>query len=212
VAYLTVNFDAVDSLRGKTFGGLTYSHGFNDLFGALGEDDPARSRFGASGKFDKVLLNLSRLQAITRDVAVSVKLSGQLSADRLVSSEKFAIGGAGTVRGHSSALYSGDHGYVVNAELTAPLPFTNKLKIKGTRFSDILRAALFFDHGGVYAKDPIIGEAKDEYLSGVGFGARIFLFDRLYVALDVGYPIVNGDIETDDEIVYILAKLKVLDF
>jgi hemolysin activation/secretion protein len=212
VAYLGLNFDAVDRLKGKTFANLTYSHGFSDLFGSLGENDPARSRFGAGGKFDKIFLNLTRLQAITKDIALSLKLSGQLSSDRLVGSEKFAIGGANTVRGHASSRYSGDHGYVFNAEFTAPLPYTHKLSIKGKKLSDILRVALFFDHGGTYVKDPIIGEGKDEYLTSAGIGARIFLFNRLFIKLDVGYPIVNGDLETDDEIVYILGKFKILTF
>jgi len=116
------------------------------------------------------------------------------------------------VRGFTSALYSGDHGYVVNAELSAPLPYTNRVTIKDTKLSDMFRVALFFDHGGVFAKDPIVGESKDDYLSSAGLGARIFLFDRLYVKLDVGYPIVNGNLETDDEVFYVLGKLQILKF
>jgi len=54
VAYLGLHLDAIDHFRGKTFADLTYYHGFNDLLGSLGEHDPASSRSGASGKFDKV--------------------------------------------------------------------------------------------------------------------------------------------------------------
>ena len=66
VAYLRMDYDGIDRFlgkHGKRYMSLSYSHGFNDLFGSLGEDDPVASRAGAAGR----LLNSARIVFLRRN-------------------------------------------------------------------------------------------------------------------------------------------------
>jgi hemolysin activation/secretion protein len=211
-AYLRIDYDGFDKFSGKNYLSLNYSHGFNDFLGSLKEDDPVASRQGADGRFDKFNLDYARVQHVWKDLTLFIKGSGQYSFNTLVYAEQFSIGGATTVRGHSLSKYTGDSGYLVSAELYSPLPFVGDKTIGGWKISQLFQAVIFADHGGVYIIDPIAGEAENNFLSSVGIGARFYLFDRVNLALDVGYPVMNGTIKTEDEIVYIHGTVNVLKF
>lgn len=210
--YLRLDYDGFDRFNGKNYLSLNYSHGFNKLFGALDEDDPVASRVGADGRFDKFNVDYARVQRIWKDLTLLLKGSSQYSFNSLVYAEQFNIGGANTVRGHQLSKYTGDHGYSISAEIYSPLPFISEKTIGGWKISELFQAVIFGNHGGVYTVDPIAGEAKNDFLSSVGVGARLYLFDRASVMLDIGYPVVDGEIKTKHEIVYIQGIVEVLKF
>ena len=211
-AYLRIDYDGFDKYRGKNYLSLNYSHGFNDLLGSLGEDDPAASRVGADGRFDKFNMDYARVQRVWKDLTLLIKGSSQYSFNSLVYAEQFSIGGATTVRGHQLSKYIGDSGYLVSAEIYSPLPFMGDKTIGGRKISELFQAVIFGDHAGVYILDTIPGEAKDNFLTSVGIGARFYLFDRVNLALDVGYPVIDGRIKIKDEIVYIHGTVNVIKF
>lgn len=211
-AYLRIDYDGFDKYRGKNYLSMNYSHGFNNLLGSLGEDDPAASRVGADGRFDKFNMDYARVQQVWKDLTLLIKGSSQYSFNSLVYAEQFSIGGATTVRGHQLSKYTGDSGYLVSAEIYSPLPFIGDKTIGGWKIAELFQAVIFGDHGGVYILDTIPGEAKDNYLTSVGIGARFYLFDRVNLALDVGYPVTGGGIKIEDEIVYIHGTVNVLKF
>ncbi len=72
-------------------------------------------------KFSKLRYSLSRQQVITNDLSFYAALSGQASADKLDSSERFYLGGAGGVRAYPSSEGGGDSGILGNLELRGKL-------------------------------------------------------------------------------------------
>lgn len=211
-AYLRIDYDGFDKYRGKNYLSLNYSHGFTNLLGSIGKDDPVASRVGADGRFDKFNMDYARVQRIWKDLTLLIKGSSQYSFNSLVYAEQFSIGGATSVRGHQLSKYTGDIGYLVSAEIYSPLPFIGDKTIGRWKIAELFQAVIFGDHGGVYILDTIPGEAKDNYLTSVGIGARFYLFDRVNLALDVGYPVTGGGIKIEDEIVYIHGTVNVLKF
>jgi len=213
VAYLRLDADSLDSrLRGKNYLSLTYSQGFEEFLGSLRKDDEVASRRPSDGgEFSKLNLDYARVQWVPGNFILLLKTSAQYTLNRLVSSEQFGIGGANTVRGHALSTYLGDNGYLVSAEVSPPLPFIGEKKIFSKKISELFQAVLFVDHGGVYKNDPV-DEAKNEYLTSMGFGARLNLFDRFNIKVDVGYPFREHELKTQHEIVYIQGTLQVLRF
>lgn len=212
VAYLRLDADSLDRFRGKNYFSLTYSQGFEDVLGSLQRNDEVASRRPSDGgEFSKFNLNYARVQWIPSNFILLFKISAQYTPNRLVTPEQFSIGGANTVRGHAVSTYLGDNGYVVSAEISPPLPLIGNKKILGKKISELFQAVLFIDYAGVYINDPV-DEAKDEYLTSAGFGARLNLFDRINIKLDVGYPFMKQEIKTQHEIVYIQGSVPVLRF
>lgn len=211
VGYLRLDYDSLDRFLGKNYFSLTYSQGFEDLFGSLKMNE-ASSRFGADGRFYKVSADYVRIQRLWEKLLLLVKTSGQYASQRLVSTEQYSIGGAYSVRGHELAAHLGDHGYQVSAEFSAPLPFVDKINIAGRRVSDMIRVVTFIDHGGVFISVPITGETENEYATGIGVGARFYLFDRINIKLDIGWPFGNDSVDMKEEIFYAQATAKVIKF
>ncbi|MBQ0721714.1 MAG: ShlB/FhaC/HecB family hemolysin secretion/activation protein [Gammaproteobacteria bacterium] len=206
-----LEYDNIDQLRGKNYISLSYSHGFNNLFGSLGEQDPNASRFNADGKYDKINFDYSRVQRLwADDVLLVLKTSGQYGATELTYPEQFSIGGASSVRGHQLAKYIGDSGYTVSTEFISALPFDTTIASK--KLSEMLQFVIFADYGKVYRHSSIPGDQKQKPLASAGVGLRLHLFDNLEVKIDVPY-LLNGDEKGDKNSSFEIGlNLKVIDF
>src|SRR5581483_11284387 len=105
-ARLDAQWERIDTrFRGVNRITAAYTHGFNNLLGALGPYDPNNpaadshvSRLGASGEFNKFNIQLQRLQRITQYTSLVLRVDGQFTSDPLVSLEQFSMGGPDTVR------------------------------------------------------------------------------------------------------------------
>jgi hemolysin activation/secretion protein len=195
VGYLRLDFDNLDRYLGKNYVSLTYSHGFDNFLGSLKMDDPNTSRVGADGRFNKFNADIVRIQRLWEKYLLLLRAGGQYSSQRLVASEQLSIGGAYSVRGHELTKYTGDHGYQLSAEFSAPLPFTDKVIIGGKSMSDVIRLAAFIDHGAVFISDPESTEDETEYATGAGAGTRIYLFDRINMKFDVAWPVTSAPVD-----------------
>ncbi|MBI4826715.1 MAG: ShlB/FhaC/HecB family hemolysin secretion/activation protein [Nitrospirae bacterium] len=228
VGYVRLDYDAIDRFLGdkmpaKNYLSLTYSHGFNSVFGSIKENDPDSSNFGADGNFDKYNLDVVRVQKMWKDIIVLTKGSGQYSNAILTSGEKFSIGGANSVRGTRLGEFVGEKGYLASLEISSSYPFIwlKNFLLLGKKISDedvkkTIRAVAFGDHAGVFevdnGEDPTIGKAEDNYLSSIGVGARIYLFDRLDLKFDVGYPFRTSEFHWGDEIIYLSVNYNAVKF
>ena len=102
----------------------------------------------------------------------SSELRGQYSPDLLMSSEQFAIGGRGTVRGFNTSSLVGQSGYYLRNELSWPLPPAGALA---------LEPYLGLDAGQISRP---VGEAGPERtLSGWAAGLRLSLGSHLSAEL-----------------------------
>lgn len=229
VAYLRLDYDVIDRFLGdkmlaKNYVALTYSHGFNKVFGSLGNDEEDNnSVFKADGKFDKINLDVVRVQKLWKDIIVLAKGSGQYSEHILTSGEKFSIGGANSVRGKRLGEFVGEKGYLASLEISSSYPFIwlKNLLMLGKKVSDedvkkTIRAVAFGDHAGVFLVDnganPEISKNNSDYLTSIGFGARLYLFDRVDVKFDVGYPLWKGDFNWGDSITYVQVNYNAVKF
>lgn len=225
IAYLRLDYDSIDRFFGdefvaKNYASFNYSHGFDSVFGSIKQDDPDSSNPFADGRFDKFNLDAVRVQRLWKDIILLLKGSGQLSTARLTNGEMFSIGGANSVRGERLSEYLGEHGYLASLEISSSYPFIwlknllflDKRGITDDDVKKTIRAVAFGDHGGVFRSDPIIGEHKDEFLLSIGLGARLYLFERVDLKFDIGFPFRTGDFEFSNEIIYLMVNYNAVKF
>lgn len=106
--------------------------------------------------FSKLRYNLSRQQVITNDLSLFAQLAGQESNDKLDSSEKFYLGGAGGVRAYPSSEGGGDSGIMANLELRWRLP-------------EGFTLAGFYDYGHVRNNDAAMSYSLKGYGLSLGW-------------------------------------------
>ena len=120
---------------------------------------------------------------------LNARLTGQWSPDPLISNEGFSLGGMSTIRGYYESEAIGDYGFAYQTELRSP----DLAGMLGDPINE-LRFHAFIDSGYVGIHHPLESQiaTRDTWLSSVGLGGRIKLFDYLNGALDVGTPLKSG--------------------
>lgn len=129
------------------------------------------------------------------DSQLIVKGAVRLTDNPMLTTEKFALGGADTVRGYRENLISRDQGGMISMEwripttLSMPVPFVSELASYGG-----LTAAFFYDYGRSRDKGVTMSPPPDD-ISSVGLGllwsisknsiAEIYVADRLRNVPDV---------------------------
>jgi hemolysin activation/secretion protein len=115
---VSVQFDVRDSWLG---GGITYGH-LLWTHGRLSLDSPTQRALDAltartAGSFNKVNLDLTRLQSLPGGFVLSGRVSAQWAGKNLDSSEDFVLGGSTGVRAYPRGEGAGDEGIVGQLEL-----------------------------------------------------------------------------------------------
>jgi hemolysin activation/secretion protein len=178
---------------GRTFISEQFRFGLDDFAGSMKRYDERSSRLDASSRFFKNTGDITRISRIPFSSYVVTSFKYQLASDPLPQSEQFVLGGAGTVRGYPENEYFGDYGYAATAELRTPafiipsqikVPFDSK-----TALRDAIQFAYFIDGGRGILFKPRVGEEKDLYLVGGGFGIMWDLYGGLKGRIDFGFPI-----------------------
>lgn len=183
--YAFFNFDNLDRFLGKNILSFGYT------WGAMNFDEKvSSSRLGADRGFDKLSLNVARIQKIYGYTNIMLRAAAQYSDKRLVPMEQIGIGGYGTVRGYSPSFGLGDSGYNYSAELMFAPPFIAEKNLFGQRIAQLLQFAVFWDHGEVYTTDydSTLDDYENRYLSSYGFGVRFFYKDRFTLKYDFAMP------------------------
>jgi hemolysin activation/secretion protein len=147
------------SASGVTYGAATWTHGKLHLGAQMREIDRVTGR--TDGEFDKVHVELARLQQLTGAVSVYATARAQWAADNLDSSEAFGLGGPTGVRAYPSGEAFGDEGWMTQLELRYALG-------QWTPYA-------FYDHGEIHvnAKPNATVERRIERRSGAGLGVRL---------------------------------------
>ncbi|MEP7243173.1 MAG: ShlB/FhaC/HecB family hemolysin secretion/activation protein [Gammaproteobacteria bacterium] len=187
--------------RGVNRVALSYTHGFDDVFGSLDAYDPVAaaagmskaSRLGASGKFDKVSLQVQRLQRLTQYTSLVLRLDGQYTNDPLVSLEQFSMGGPDSVRAYSVAEALAEKGGVASLELIAGAPGFASLPAFGTHtWGQILQFALFVDYANGELNAPLVSSQRDSIdLAGAGGSIQFSVPGKVFTRLDLATPLTR---------------------
>ncbi len=156
-----------------------------DLFDAVViEDEPNSQFFNWRGQLSYLYLlgTPKKTPAIGSTILLRSQL--QLSANPLISTEQFSLGGATTVRGYRQDALLSDNGFLMSAELRVPIARLSKLNAD-------LQLSPFIDFGTGWNTDDRALEVNT--LLGTGFGLLLQTEDRLSARLDWGIPLIDSD-------------------
>jgi hemolysin activation/secretion protein len=195
-----------DRFYGRNIFNITYYQGIPGLFGGNSADDSNVSRMNANIDFNKLYVDLMRVQNLPGYNYLLLKASGQLSEDNLLGAEQFSLGGIGSVRGCEVTSKSGDTGYVLSAELYLAPPYP-ETKIFNEKLGDMFKFVLFADHGGVFKNDVQPGEDKHDYLTSIGAGIRMYAGKYFSARLDYAVPDIDGSYKTENAMIYLQIAL-----
>jgi len=183
---LQVNGDSHDSLAGINLYSISLMHGSVSL------DNPDRRSLDqdmlsgphTEGSFAKLAFSVQRLQQVMPGWQAMFSLSGQFSNKNLAGAEKFAIGGAGTVRAFPVGELIGDAGYAATAEMRYAVPQlkVGALDVVGTLFYDFGHVTKNHDNSLVNAQN------NQRSISGYGVGLNFGYGDKYLLKLAVAWP------------------------
>jgi hemolysin activation/secretion protein len=199
------NVDSVDSrFGGLNTGSLEISHGFNDLFGAMGSH-PAfvpPTRQGGDGKFaegdfNKITLRLSRFQALTplwdklknHNLLFTTEL--MWSPDLLVPLEQYDVGGPDNVRGYRPTEKLFDRAVFGSVEWIINAPFISDVPAFGNRtWGELVQFSLFYDVASGYLNSALTPtERKSENFNSVGVALSFNNPKRFSSKLTIAAPV-----------------------
>ena len=202
-ARIDAQWEQIDTrFRGVNRIALSYTHGFNGLLGALDGYDATNtvanahvSRLGASGEFNKVNLQLQRLQRITQYTSVVLRVDGQFTSDPLVSLEQFSMGGPDSVRAYPVAEVLAEKGGIASLELVTGAPgFANRPAFGNSTWGQVLQVSLFVDYASGQLNSPLVGsQVGSSHLAGAGVGLQFNLPGRVFSRLDVAKPLTDRE-------------------
>ena len=112
----------------------------------------------------------------------------QLSADPLIPTEQFSLGGAATVRGYRQDALLTDNGFIAAAELRLPI-------LRFSQLNATVQFSPFIDFGTGWNTDD--SETEFSTLLGTGVGLILQTEKRLGARIDWGFPLINTEFESD---------------
>jgi hemolysin activation/secretion protein len=202
-ARIDAQWERIDTrFRGVNRVALSYTHGFNGVLGSLDAYDPDDaaasahvSRLGASGEFNKVNLQLQRLQRITQYTSVVLRVDGQFTSDPLVSLEQFSMGGPDSVRAYPVAEVLAEKGGIASMELIMGAPgFASRPAFGNSTWGQVLQLSLFVDYANGSLNEPLVAaQQSSSHLSGAGIGVQFSLPGRVFSRLDVARPLTDRE-------------------
>ena len=179
--HATATFDNRDRFNGANFAALGIRQGL-PILGASEKGDNPLSRPDGDGEFTSLNAEVARLQRVTSDVNLLVRVGGQYGFTELLSTEEFEIGGVTFGRGYDPSELTGDSGLGSSVELQ----YNNA---PGLSFLNSYQVYAFYDFGVVWNTDPNV--AGEESLASAGVGVRTNLTNWLSADFEVAQPLTR---------------------
>lgn len=185
-----------DYVRRDSRGAWAVRSQFNlgtELFDATSDGEP-------DGQFLSWLGQLQRVQVLNPDNLLILQADVQLSADPLLSSQQFVIGGGQSLRGYRQNARLGDNGFRLSAEDRITLA-------RNEAGASVLQVAPFAEAGAVWNDGNNPNDLPDQtFLAGIGVGFLWNPIPDLDLRLDFALPLVDlddrGDNAQDDGIYF----------
>ncbi len=196
VARIGTTVDFVDRFAGVTLIDIEFSKGL-PIFNYTKKGNLS-SRPEGTANFFKATGQISRLQSLfVPGLNLFVAAQGQISANKLLSSEEFGVGGSQWGRGFDPNEVTGDHGIAAKAELQYGGPLNFAL-LRGYQLF------AFIDYGKIWNDDKADKTAgtDKETLVSAGAGVRLNLLDRVsgefFMAKTLNRDIANRGDDGDE--------------
>ena len=158
-------FDHADTSGGINQIIASVSQGIDGL-GSTENGSPLHSRENGKVDFFKAELQVSRLQDLGNQWSALGVVSGQVSADPLLSSQECGYGGGSIGRSFEPSVFSGDHCIEGLAELRYDASAEN-MGLKR------LQPYAFADYGAIWNIDQPLGTPDHDDAASVGGGLRL---------------------------------------
>ena len=177
----------MDDRSGRLAAQMEFSQGLA-IFGASSNDRPNPSRPGGRNDFQKLTMNISRIQSLdwlAKTASIYVSLAGQTSfGRRLLAPEQIGFGGGVLGRGYDPSEIQGDRGIGVTIEprLNFHLPIPHA-PVAGQIYG-------FFD-AGVVGYDHASPQTSNEGLESAGFGLRTVIGSKMSLDLAAAWPLTR---------------------
>lgn len=200
VASVGIQYDNADNWDGVNLLDASISQGLNFLGST--DDGAGRSRTTGEHTYTRFNAALRRIQNIDESFSVLVATEGQYSRDSLLSSERFALGGAQFGRGYDGAELTGDSGLSGLVEVRyAGFPTSD--------WFESYQPYAFYDIGAVWTNDPVVGESSRESLASTGLGVRFNMANHMSGDAQVAFPLTRDVVsELDDDPRFFFSLLK----
>lgn len=175
-------YDFVDGWSAINKAELNVSKGIN---WGTGKGLNNRSRANGDTDFEKASARISRIQPLWGNFSLFAAASGQHSADPLLASEEFTVGGAEFGSAYDSAEISGDSGVAARAELQYSESFADMMLNQYQLYT-------FYDIGKVWNRSPIPGsEQASDSLASAGIGARFNILESVTGGIEGAVPLTR---------------------
>lgn len=161
-----------------------------DILGTR-KKDKLTSR-GADNVFSKINLDIQHRRNLPFNLQTNLIIKSQYASTTLTPQETFSLGGIKSIRGYASGDYAADSGALGNLELLIPaffIPEKIKLPYAADSVKNTTSFLAFFDWGWGMRRNPSETERETRYLSSVGAGIRLKLFNQALIKMDWGFPI-----------------------
>ncbi len=161
----------------------------NFAFQGIGSDSTKfdAQRYNALKQYFYLKAAVSRVEPVFDGFSVYGKIDGQMTADPLLSSEQYSMGGENSVRGYLEAERIGDYGWHATAEFRTP----SVGELLSPKIND-WHFLVFADGAMLWLRDPLPSEQSSYTLAGVGVGTRLIAFDDFKAALDIAFPLADA--------------------
>lgn len=154
-----------------------------DVLGASEERSGPLSRFDGHPQFSKVSAEFSHAHSIYGGISVQGSAIGQKSANSLLASEEFALGGSRFGRAYDFAELTGEDGVAGSLELRYSFEDAGDL-------FESLQVYGFYDMGAVWNRNAS-GPFRRHSLSSTGIGLRTNLPRSIFVSLEAVQPLTR---------------------
>ncbi|MFH1158600.1 MAG: ShlB/FhaC/HecB family hemolysin secretion/activation protein [Pseudomonadota bacterium] len=186
VVRLNSTYQFTDRFFGVNTVNVEISKGF-DVLGASSKGDANMTRADGDPEFFKGTAEASRLQRLTDMVDIFAGTTGQWSANTLLASEEFGVGGASYGSAYDSSEITGKNGLAVRLELRAnPQPplHLQTLQLYG-----------FYDIGEVWDPNNAVGADRIRSIASTGAGFRMALNETFSASFEAAVPLTR-EVET----------------
>ncbi len=185
VARLSGTYQFTDRYVGMNTGTLEVSQGLGILH-ASNKGDANMTRAAGNPTFFKGTLEVSRLQRLTDRFELLASASGQKSANTLLASEEFGVGGTAYGSAYDNSEITGENGLAGRLELrmnqALPLP-VDQFQVYG-----------FYDIGKVWDNDNAVVKERRRSLASSGLGFRATLNENISGSFEYAVPLTR-DVE-----------------
>lgn len=184
--------EILDTLFGAGVNSISLEMGQGlTILGSSDSDTPNLSRAEGRADFTKFEGEVQRLQRVTDDVNILLGARGQYSADALLSSEEFGVGGINYGRAYDASEIVGDQGFAGKVEVQWKEPVQLDIFQNYQLYG-------FFDAGRTFNEDASINSQVTDTLTSTGLGMRADFMKDTKMGLSVAVPL-NRDVETQQD-------------